>query len=218
MIRVVLVDDQTLVRSGITGLLALTEDIRVVAEAADITSALGVIEEHQPDILLLDVRMPGGSGLDLMAELEQRAALPATILLTTFDDDEVLLKGLRLGARGFLLKDVSLDDLAHAIRRVCAGGMAVRLGLTERVVQSVANWQDDFEQLDFPDPLTAREVEILSLITSGLSNREIAEVLGTSEGTVKNQVSSILSKLGVRDRVRAVLRGINLGLVNVKPR
>lgn len=213
MIRVVLVDDQTLVRSGIAGLLALTDDIRVVAEAASMAEALDVIQAHKPDLLLLDVRMPGGSGLDLLGELQKRECQPATILLTTFDDDEALIKGLRMGARGYLLKDISLDELAENIRRVCAGGMAVRLGITERVVQGIADAKGEFDHLDLPDQLTAREREILSLMASGLSNREIAGALGTSEGTVKNQVSSVLSKLGVRDRVRAVLRGIDLGLV-----
>ncbi len=213
MIRIVLVDDQQLVRSGIAGLLALTDDIRVVAEASNVTAALDLIELQKPDLVLLDVRMPGGSGIDLLSELQKRQCLPPTILLTTFDDDEALLRGLRLGARGFLLKDISLDELAENIRRVSAGGMAVRLGITERVVQGVGDVQGEFDHIDLPDPLTAREGEILSLMASGLSNREIAETLGTSEGTVKNQVSSILSKLGVRDRVRAVLRGIDLGFV-----
>ena len=111
MIRVVLVDDQTLVRSGIAGLLALSPDIRVVAEASTAAEALIVIESEKPDLVLLDVRMPGGSGIDLLVQLQQRGTMRPTILLTTFNDDEVLLKGIRAGARGFLLKDISLELL-----------------------------------------------------------------------------------------------------------
>ncbi len=213
MIRIVLVDDQTLVRSGIAGLLSLTDDILVVAEASNIEEGMQVIQEHRPDLLLLDVRMPGGSGLELLDQLGAINALPPTILLTTFDDDEALIRGLRSGARGFLLKDISLEQLAEDIRRVAAGATAVRTGVTERVIQVVTDSPGTFDRLGMPDPLTKRECEILGFMAGGLSNREIAEVLGNSEGTVKNQVSSILSKLGVRDRVRAVLCGIELGLI-----
>ncbi len=213
MIRVVLVDDQKLVRSGIAGLLALTEDIRVVAEASNINDGFQAVIEHNPALLLLDVRMPDGSGLELLARLNAACNLPPTILLTTFDDDEALIQGLRSGARGFLLKDISLEQLADNIRRVTAGGTAVLMGITERVIQGVTESGGGFDHLEIPDPLTKRERDILGLMASGLSNREIAETLGSSEGTVKNQVSSILSKLGVRDRVRAVLRGIELGIV-----
>jgi DNA-binding NarL/FixJ family response regulator len=213
MIRVVLVDDQTLVRSGIAGLLALAPDIRVVAEAGTAAEALIVIESERPDVVLLDVRMPGGSGIDLLARLQERGTLPPTILLTTFDDDEALLKGIRAGARGFLLKDISLDRLTEDIRRVAAGGSVIRPAITERVIDGVRDMPNEFDSLDLPDPLTESEREILRMMAAGLNNREIAGALGKREGTVKNQVSSVLSKLGVRDRVRAVLRGIELGLV-----
>ncbi len=213
MIRVVLVDDQTLVRSGIAGLLALAPDIRVVAEAGNAAEALIVIESERPDVVLLDVRMPGGSGIDLLARLQERGTLPPTILLTTFDDDEALLRGIRAGARGFLLKDISLDRLTEDIRRVATGGSVIRPAITERVIDGVRDMPNEFDSLDLPDPLTESEREILHMMAAGLSNREIAGALGKSEGTVKNQVSSVLSKLGVRDRVRAVLRGIELGLV-----
>lgn len=213
MIRVVLVDDQMLVRSGIAGLLALTPDIKVVGEAANASDAKTVIAVEAPDVVLLDVRMPGGSGIDLLTELKANGQLPPTILLTTFDDDEALLRGIRAGARGFLLKDISLERLAEDIRRVSEGLSVIRPGITERLIAGVQSSETEFESMHVPDPLTSRETEILHMMASGLSNREIAEAFGKSEGTVKNQVSSILSKFGVRDRVRAVLRGIELGLI-----
>jgi DNA-binding NarL/FixJ family response regulator len=213
VIRVVLVDDQTLVRSGIRGLLALTEDIQVIGEAADGDEAVRVILTMNPDVVLLDVRMPGRSGIEVLKTLKGKERLPPTILLTTFDDDEALLEGMRAGARGFLLKDISLERLADAIRNIAAGMTAIRPAITERVLQGIKEAAAPFPSLDLPERLTNRELEILRLMAGGFNNREIADAIGTSEGTVKNHVSSILSKLGVRDRVRAVLRGVELGYV-----
>lgn len=213
MIRLVLVDDQTLVRRGLRGLLELCEDMQVAAEAADGEEALEVIAAAAPDVVLLDVRMPRLSGVEVLQRLRAAGTLPPTILLTTFDDDAALLEGVRAGARGFLLKDVSLERLAEAIRAVAAGGSVIRPAITERVLTGLDQLRPQFESLDPPDPLTTREVEVLRLVAGGYSNREIAESLGTSEGTVKNQTSSILSKLGVRDRTRAVLKALELGLI-----
>ncbi|WP_047244319.1 response regulator [Chromobacterium subtsugae] len=213
MIRVGLVDDQMLVRSGIRGLLELTGDIRVALEAADGAEALALLQGERPDVLLLDVRMPGMSGIALLQALQTRGGMPPTLLLTTFDDDEALLAGMRLGARGFLLKDISLERLAQAIRNVAAGATLFRPGLTERVLDGVRGGGASFPSLDLPERLTGREVEVLALMAGGFNNREIAEALGPSEGTIKNHVSSILSKLGVRDRVRAVLRALELGYI-----
>jgi DNA-binding NarL/FixJ family response regulator len=213
MIRLVLVDDQTLVRSGIRQLLDSVAEIDVVGEAASAAEAIRVIGEANADVVLLDVCMPGGSGIEVLKALKAADDLPPTILLTTFDDDEILLDGLRHGAKGFLLKDISLDRLVDAIRQVAAGGSLVRPAITERLLNGVRDIGLDFEHLDPPDRLTQREIELLRLMAGGLSNREIAEASGTAEGTVKNQVSSILSKLGVRDRVRAVLKGIEAGYV-----
>lgn len=213
MIRVVLVDDQTLVRSGIGGLLALTKDIRVVGEAPDGDEAVRLIAAIDPDVVLLDVRMPGCSGIEVLRTLKSKELLPPTILLTTFDDDEALLEGMRAGARGFLLKDISLERLAAAIRDIAAGLTAIRPAVTERVLNGIREATSPFPSLDLPDRLTNRETEILRLMAGGFNNREIADAIGTSEGTVKNHVSSILSKLGVRDRVRAVLKGVELGYI-----
>jgi DNA-binding NarL/FixJ family response regulator len=213
MIKIILVDDQTLVRSGIRGLLDLTEDIRVVAETGDGEEALSIIQNTQSDLLLLDIRMPSMSGLDVLRSLKKMNIAVPVILLTTFDDDQALLDGMREGASGFLLKDISLSRLAQAIRDVVAGKTVFRPAITERVVNAVKQSTTTFESLKISDPLTIRETEILRLMAAGLNNREIADALGPSEGTIKNHVSSILSKLGVRDRVRAVLRGLELGYI-----
>lgn len=213
MIRVLLVDDQTLMRRGLRGLLDLTEDIRVVGEASDGEEALRAIAEAAPDVVLLDVRMPRLSGIEVLKELRARGSLLPTILLTTFDDDAALLEGIRAGARGFLLKDVSLERLTEAIRAVAAGETLIRPAVTERVLKGLGQIPADFESLDPPDPLTRRELEILRLMAGGYSNREIAEAFGSTEGTIKNHASSILSKLGVRDRTRAVLKALELGWI-----
>jgi DNA-binding NarL/FixJ family response regulator len=213
MIRVALVDDQTLVRRGIRSLLELAGDITIVAEAADGDGAIDVIRRERPDAVLLDVRMPKRNGIDVLRELRASSELPPTILLTTFDDDEALLEGVKAGARGYLLKDVTLEQLTGAIRTVAGGGTLIRPAVTERVLRGLEHVRREFEALSPPDPLTKRELEILRLMAGGYSNREIADALGTAEGTVKNHASSILSKLGVRDRTRAVLKALELGYI-----
>lgn len=213
MIRVVLVDDQTLVRQGIRSLLELAGDIEIVAEAADGDEGVEMIRREQPHVVLLDVRMPRKGGLEVLRELQSSSSLPPTILLTTFDDDEALFEAVKAGAKGYLLKDVSLEQLTGAIRAVAGGGTVIRPAVTERVLRGLEHVRRDFDALSPPDPLTKRELEILRLIAGGYSNREIAEALGTAEGTVKNHASSILSKLGVRDRTRAVLKALEQGYI-----
>ncbi|MBC8165855.1 MAG: response regulator transcription factor [Bryobacteraceae bacterium] len=211
MIRVVLAEDEALVREGIASLLKLIDDIDVVAQAVDGAEALHKIDEFKPDVVLLDIRMPGLSGLDVLTQLGARPSPPATILLTTFDDDELFLRGIRAGARGFLLKDISVDRLAEAIRVVAAGGTMIRPAVNEHVLRAFTQAGAPSVEAAYPaEALSKREVEVLRMMTGGFSNREIAEAFHTSEGTVKNQVSSILSKLGVRDRTRAVLKGFEL--------
>ena len=213
MIRVMLVDDQNLVRKGVRSLLELSEEIEVVAEAPDGAEALRTIPQVQPDVVLLDMRMPGLSGVDVLRRLNDAGELPPTIILTTFDDDELVLTGIRNGARGYLLKDVSLEQLVNAIRTVAAGGTIVKPAVTERLLKGLEGLHTEFSALDRPDPLTERETEILRLMAGGYSNKEIANSLGVAEGTVKNHVSNILSKLGVRDRTRAVLKAFELGFI-----
>jgi len=213
MIKVVLVDDQNLIRQGVRSLLELAGDVLVVAEARDGEEALTVIRHAAPDVVLLDLRMPKMDGVAVLRALQAEGTCPPTIVLTTFDDDVALLEAVRAGAKGYLLKDVSLEQLTAAIRDVAAGGTVIRPTVTERVLRGLEHIRPDFESLSPPDPLTRREVEILRLMAGGYSNREIASALGTAEGTVKNHASSILSKLGVRDRTRAVLKALELGYI-----
>jgi len=213
MIKVMLVDDQNLVRKGVRSLLELSEEIEVVAEAADGAEAIRTIPEVNPDVVLLDMRMPGLSGLDVLRELDGRDELPPTIILTTFDDDELVLAGIQSGARGYLLKDVALADLVSAIKTVAEGGSMVKPAVTQRLLKGLEHLENQFSSLDRPDPLTDRETEILRLMAGGYSNKEIANSLGVAEGTVKNHVSNILSKMGVRDRTRAVLKAFELGQI-----
>ena len=212
MIRVFLVEDQTLVREGIRSLLALEPEIALAGEAGDGEEAAAAIPRSGADVVLLDMRLPRLSGLDVLRRLSAAAALPPTIILTTSDDDELLLEGLSAGAKGYLLKDVSLAELVRAIRDVAGGGTAVHPIASERLVRGLGDAPDPgFPRLDPADPLTDRELEVLRLMTGGYSNREIARALRVAEGTVKNHVSSILSKLGVRDRTRAVLQAVRAG-------
>ena len=213
MIKVMLVDDQNLVRKGVRSLLELSESIEVIAEAPDGAEAIRTIPEIKPDVVLLDMRMPGKSGLDVLQQLSTDGTLPPTIILTTFDDDELVLAGIKAGAKGFLLKDVSLEELVGAIRTVAQGGSMVKPAVTQRLLKGLENMHTDFSSLDRPDPLTERETEILRLMAGGYSNKEIANSLGVAEGTVKNHVSNILSKMGVRDRTRAVLKAFEMSLL-----
>lgn len=214
MIRVIVADDQTLVRKGIRSLLELSGDFVVVAEASDGEEALRIVRSKRADVLLLDVRMPKKTGLEVLEEMRAMPhGGPPAILLTTFDDEGVALAATKLGARGFLLKDVSLEQLTGAIRTVVAGGTIVSPAVTERVLRGIERMAPAFEASPLPEPLTKREREVLRLLCAGASNKEIADALGAAEGTIKNHASSIFSKLGVRDRTRAALKALELGIV-----
>lgn len=210
MIRVALVDDETLVRQGIRSLLEVAADFRVAGEAADGRAGLALLSSAGVDVGLLDVRLPDMSGIEVLQELRVRRVAVPIILLTTFDDDEAALAGIAAGASGFLLKSVSLERLSDAIRTVAGGKRMIAPAVTHRVLERKAEL-GAIAGLDPPDRLTARELEILRLLAAGYSNAEIALALRIVEGTVKNHVSSILSKLGVRDRTRAVMRALHLG-------
>jgi len=213
MIRVCLVDDQTLVRQGIRSLLGLAKDVEVVAEASDGEEGLAAIASSKPDVVLLDARMPKLDGIGVLDALSKDASSPPCIVLTTFDDDDVLLRAIARGARGYLLKDVSLDQLTTAIRTVADGGSVINPAVTERVLRGIERLGAGFEALPVPEELTKREIEMLRMMANGMSNREIAKACFVAEGTVKNHISNILAKLGVRDRTRAVLRALHLGLI-----
>jgi DNA-binding NarL/FixJ family response regulator len=213
MIKVMLVDDQNLVRKGVRSLLELSEEIEVIAEAPDGNEAIRMIPEIGPDVVLLDMRMPGKNGIDVLQQLSADGTLPPTIILTTFDDDEMVLAGIKAGAKGYLLKDVSLEELVGAVKTVADGGSMIKPAVTQRLLKGLENMNNEFSSLDRPDPLTERETEILRLMAGGYSNKEIANSLGVAEGTVKNHVSNILSKMGVRDRTRAVLKAFEMSLL-----
>ncbi len=216
-IRVMIVDDQTLVREGIKSLLSLSERLQVVAEASDGVSALEKLQDVSVDVVLMDIRMPRMNGIETVSSMtnsshQEIRNLPV-IMLTTFDDHQLVLQALQAGARGYLLKDVSLETLVEGIETVHRGETLIQPSITQRVVQSIQNQPSEFDSLGQPDTLTEKEKEILRLMAAGCSNREIAQSMFKSEGTVKNQVSTVLSKLGVRDRTRAVLKAIELGVI-----
>jgi DNA-binding NarL/FixJ family response regulator len=213
MIRVCIVDDQTLVRQGIKSLLELDPEIEVVGEAVDGEDALVVLARVVPDVVLLDLRMPKLDGIGVLEALTSNPSSPPCLVLTTFDDDDLLLRAIARGARGYLLKDVTLAQLTAAIRTIADGGSVINPAVTERVLRGIERLGAGFEALRTPDPLTKREIEMLRMMATGYSNREIAAACFVAEGTVKNHISSILSKLGVRDRTRAVLRALHLGLI-----
>jgi DNA-binding NarL/FixJ family response regulator len=213
MIRVCLVEDQTIVREGLKSLLALNEDIEVVAEASDGEEALEVIEREKPDVVLLDLRMPKLDGVGVLTKTRELGIGRPTLILTTFDDDNMLFEAVRAGAKGWMLKDVSLERLTGAIRTVAAGGTCLEPVITERIMRALEKSNVAFDSSPLPEDLTDREKTILRLLAGGYSNREISDLLHISEGTAKNHISSVLSKLGVRDRTRAVLKAIDLGLI-----
>ena len=211
MIRVCLADDQALFRSGMRALLALFEGIAVVAEAEEGEAAVAKVLEYRPDVLLLDVRMPRLNGVEVLTALAQKSALPPTLLLTTFEDDAAIMGGIRAGARGFLLKGTTPETLVEAIHTVAAGGTFLHAALAPSEQTDSGDWRPP--PLAVADPLTAREREVLSLMTNGLANTQIAAALRLGEGTVRNHVSNILSKLGVTDRTKAVLVALRQRLV-----
>ncbi len=214
MIRVCLVEDHTIVREGLRTLLKLVDDIDVVGEMVDGEEAVKLIPEYAPDVVLLDMRLPKCNGLEVLLRLGKADALPPTIILTTFDEDSLVIEGLKAGARGYLLKDVSLEQLTGAIREVAAGGPAIQPGITSRIVEGLGHLGSRIPGLDPHDPLTEREIEVVRMVAGGYSNREIGEGLHLAEGTVKNHLSSVLSKLGVRDRTQAVLKAVELGYIS----
>ena len=208
-LRLALADDQALVRSGLRALLSGFADVEVVVEACDGAALLQALDGTPVDVVLSDVRMPGMDGFAVVEALQARDHAPPVLLLTTFDDEALALRAAEAGARGFLLKDASPDELLEAIRRLAAGDSLLAPVATDPV-RARYRFHDDHPPRDtFND----REVAILRLIAGGCSNREIARSLFLAEGTVKNYVSTILEKLGTRDRTRAVLKAITLRVI-----
>ena len=203
-IRILLADDQALVRAGFRLILGSEPDFEVVAEAADGAEAVRAAARFSPDIVLMDIRMPGVDGLAAAREILVQAHPPRVLMLTTFDLDEYIYEALRAGAHGFLLKDVVPEQLIVAIRQVVAGETLIAPQVTRRLIASFVR-RPPARQVALLDPLTAREEEVLRLLGKGLSNSEIADALFLGEATVKTHVARLLSKLNVRDRLQAVI-------------
>ncbi len=211
MIRVFLADDQELVRQGLRALLQISGEVEIVGEASDGQEAVAGVNGVELDVLLLDVRMPKLSGPEVLDALALRGPVPKTILLTTFDDDQALIAGIRAGAHGFLLKGIDFDELMACLRVVAAGGVCGFNGNNDRLRRALAAPSRTEEPTS--EPLTAREQDVLRLMAAGLSNRDIGKALRISEGTTKNYASVVMAKLGVTDRTKAVLRAMRDGLI-----
>lgn len=213
-IRVLLVDDQTLFREGLRTLLSTRPEIVVAGEAANGQEALALVETLEPQVVLMDLQMPVMDGVQATARLRQHSPDIPVLVLTTFDDDANLFGALRAGAAGYLLKDVSSDTLVAAITAAARGEAFLQSTVTGRVVAAFARLMESggprAEALVLP--LSPREREILALVSTGASNKEIADRLCLAEGTVKNHVTNILTKLDVRDRTQAALRARQLGI------
>jgi DNA-binding NarL/FixJ family response regulator len=212
MIRVLVVDDQALVRGGFRMILDAQPDIEVVAEAADGREAVELSRATSPDVVLMDVRMPLMDGIAATERLARNGG-PRVLMLTTFDLDEHVYDAIRAGASGFMLKDVPPAELAHAVRVVAAGETLLAPAITRRLVEEFVRRPPPGRRPERLEPLTERELEVLALVARGLSNAEIAERLVLGETTVKTHVTRILSKLGLRDRVQAVVAAYETGLV-----
>jgi len=214
-VRLLLVDDQRLMRDGLHMLLDMEADLTVAGEASNGQEALDQYAALRPDVVLMDVRMPVMDGVEATRRLRQRWTDARVIILTTFDDDEYVFEGLRAGALGYLLKDVSIQELSEAIQTVMAGGVLIEPSVARKVVAEFARMtpQTPPDTSQLVEALSEREIAILKLLAEGLTNREIAGRLYLAEGTVKNYVTNILGKIAARDRTQAALRARELGLL-----
>lgn len=215
MIHILLVDDQPLFREGLSTLLSLQPDFEIVGEAGNGEEAVQLAEHHRPEVVLMDVQMPVLDGVAATRRIHDSLPECRIIMLTTFDDDEHVFEGLRAGAVGYLLKDAPSAKLAEAIRAAARGESFLQPSVAAKVVAEFSRLTEAVppKPLALVEPLSGREQEILRLLADGQSNKEIAATLFLAEGTVKNHVTSILGKLGVRDRTQAALKAKELGLL-----
>jgi DNA-binding NarL/FixJ family response regulator len=214
MISILIADDQPLARNGLQAMLGAQEDLEVVGEAEDGAQAVEEALRLRPDVVVMDIRMPKLDGIEATRRLQQHAGAPRVLVLTTFDLDEYVYEALRAGAGGFMLKDAPPGQLAEAVRTVAVGDSLLAPAVTRRLVERyVRRPPPDAAARDTFGELTERELEVLRLVAGGLSNAEIAERLFLSEATVKTHLTRILSKLGLRDRVQAVVLAYESGLV-----
>ena len=212
-LRIVIADDQDLMRAGLRTLLELESDFEVIGEAADGREAVAVATRTMPDVVLMDMQMPGVDGVEANQALTTQMPGTRVLILTTFDDEHYVFDGLRAGASGYLLKDVSGAELASAVRTVAAGGAVIGPAVAGKVLGRVTGAGGDARVPALIEPLSERETDILRAIADGLSNPEIGRRLGLAEGTVKNYVSRILQKTGTEDRTQAAMRARDLGLI-----
>lgn len=213
-IRVVLADDQPLVRAALQMVITEAEGIEVAGEARDGAEAVALAEELRPDVVVMDIRMPGTDGIEATRRIVERLDGTQVIVLTTFDDDESVYGALRAGAAGFLVKDMALDDILAAVRVVAAGDGLIAPAVTRRLIREFAGRPAGTGSKRELSGITDREREVLTLVGSGLSNTEIAETLFISVATAKTYVTRLLSKLDARDRVRLVIIAYETGLVS----
>jgi DNA-binding NarL/FixJ family response regulator len=211
MIRVLIADDQPLARAGFKAVLEATGSITVVGEAANGDQAIEQARAHDPDVVLMDIRMPGMDGIEATRRMRNQKIL----ILTTFGLDDYIIEALRAGASGFLLKDAPLEELVRAVRTIAAGDAQLSPAVTKRLLNQVARRLPSAVQRDTSSlaQLTEREQEVLRLLAAGMTNSEIAAALVISEPTVKTHVSNVLQKLGLRDRVQAVIYAYETGLI-----
>jgi len=217
-IKILIADDQSLFREALRTLLSAYPGLDIVGDASNGEEALRLAFTLNPDVVLMDLRMPIVDGVEATRKIVKLGKNIKVIVLTTFDDDETVFDGLRAGAVGYLLKDVSSDKLIEAIRAAAKGEYFLLPSITAKVVSEFSRISRPISSGPnkiLPDPLSTREIEILRYVATGASNREIAETLVISEGTVKNHLSSILSKLGVRDRMQAVLKAKEYGIITI---
>lgn len=209
--RILLVDDHEVVRLGLRSLLERQPGFEVVAEAATAREAIERTAAHNPDVVVMDIRLPGGSGIEACQEITQRFPQTKVIMLTSYAEDEMLFSAIRAGAAGYVLKQIGGDDLVRAIESVGRGEAMLDPAVTQRVFQEVRKAAREEEASAFAD-LTQQEMHVLQLVSEGRTNRQIAEALFLGEGTVRNYVSSILSKLGVRNRAEAAAYAVEHNL------
>jgi DNA-binding NarL/FixJ family response regulator len=213
MIRVLIADDQALVRGGFHSILAGQDDIEVVGEAEDGKEAVELAERLRPDVVLMDIRMPGVDGIEATRRIGARGIVTRVLVLTTFDVDEYVYEALSAGASGFLLKDSTADDLVAAVRVVARGDALLAPSVTRRIIEQFARRPVEADVRERVASLTQREREVLVMLARGKSNSELAAELFVTEGTIKTHLSSLLAKLGLRDRVQAVVLAYESGLV-----
>jgi DNA-binding NarL/FixJ family response regulator len=214
-VDVLIADDQQLVRAGFRAILELHPDIEVVGEASDGTEAVALVAEVKPDVVLMDIRMPGLDGIEATRRIltNHSEQPPRVLILTTFDLDEYIYDALKVGASGFLLKDVPPHQLAHAILTVSDGDALLSPSITRRLIEEFSASRTPRPTMPEVAELSARELDVFRLMAQGMSNREIADSLIVAETTVKTHVARILAKLGVRDRVQAVVIAYESGTV-----